>query len=29
MTPSQQPFFREVWCYDFKQRVPNTYGAYR
>ena len=27
MTPSQQSFFREVWYYDFKQHVPNVYGA--
>jgi hypothetical protein len=24
MTPSQQSFFRGVWNYDFKKRVPNT-----
>jgi len=27
MTPSQQSFFRKVWCYDFKRRIPNMYGA--
>lgn len=27
MTPSQQAYFREAWYYDFKKRIPNTYGA--